>query len=211
MYNPAMAIVCWFALGLGLQDVDGWIERLISGTLSEQEEAAAELVKLGAKARTAALAAHRKETRAEVRARIEAVVLRIDAGTDEESGEAGPAKVTLAAPTFETELSKEAGDKKMLHLQVPLTAENWTERAEELILKKATFHTFQKKTDLLVIAKGNRKFGWTLAPEHAKQTIYHNLITPQWKKGALALVVMEFECGGKTVKLRTPVGEIIDE
>ncbi len=211
MYNPAMEFACLLALWLGTQDVDGWLEQLISGTLSDQEAAAAELVKRGAKARTATLAAHRKETRAEVRKRIEAVVLRIDAGTDDEAGTAGPAKVTLAVSTFETEISKEAGDKKMLHIQIPLTAENWTERTEELILKKATFHAFQSKTDLLVIAKGNRKFGWTLAPEHSKQTIYHNLITPKWKKGAPALVVMEFECDGKTVKLRTPVGEIVDD
>ena len=85
-------------------------------------------------------------------------------------------------------------------LTVQVQAEN-----SKLLLIKATLHTPRKKVSLLVKDREGRYYSWEMVAGKVKNPGYNNLITPRWKDGTLILVVMEFECGGKTVKIRTPV------
>lgn len=191
-------------------DAKALVEKLVSENAEDQKTSADELVKLGKPAKKPVLEAIRKQSKPEIKARLERVALRIDAGTDAETGDAGPVRILLGEPTLAFETSDQTGGKKMLHLMIPITIESTSGRDEVLTLKKGTLLAIGDKVDLAVSSRDKKPFSWTVNPK-SRTPSYNNLITPKWKAGTRIVVVFEFEAGGKTILLRTPVAEVPDK
>lgn len=208
----------WIALGIlalapALQEregdrIDDLIETLVSGDELDRDDAADELVRLRGKAREALLREHTKATSRDVRDRIERVILRIRAGTDEVSGEAADVSVEALDLRLEIGMVGKVGkrdvDEKRLQIRITLLLGTESPKDRKIALKKAEFITLERRIELIV----KSSFAWKVEGGRSGKTTYNSLLKPDWKEGSLAIVALQFVSGGKKVRIRTPVSGV---
>lgn len=137
------------------------------------------------------------------RARLEEVLLRIDAGTDEEAATFG--KLTLKVHEAALTLEKTPDDKVILRLKVVLDGANEGEKQATVTIAKAMLLTAEKATELGVKGRKGEPFARAYDPGTPKMFEFGSALPPRHGAGVRAVVSFELECAGEKKSIRTAI------
>jgi hypothetical protein len=137
------------------------------------------------------------------RARLEEVLLRIDAGTD--AGSATFGKLSLKIHEAALALEKTPDEKVILRLKVVVDGANEGDAPATVTIVKATLHTVEKAVDLGVKGRKGEPFARTYDPAAPKMFEFGSALPPRHGAGVRAVVSLELECGGEKKPVRTAI------
>ena len=178
------------------------IKKLEEGDEQAQKEAADALVKKGATAKEPIRKAHGKAG-IDKKARLEEVLLRIEAGSDLAYAKFGECSVSIVEAGVAQELPPGGAPAQRVKLVIHL--DNQGKDAVSVAMSKAMLHTMKGNMGLLVRNAKGEAFTRQADPNVPKSFEYGAVIPPRFPVGSLATISVELEVGGKKQVVRTPL------
>jgi len=143
---------------------------------------------------------------ADRKARLEDVILRIDAETDQETVTLGSFEFKVQDSAFVQELDKDG--KAQLRLKAVFEGSTIAESPVTLTITKAVFVTAKEKLTLLVVGAKGEPFTRKFDPMIPKMFEYGSILPPRWPPGTRGALVFEIEANGKKQRIRTKIAAI---
>lgn len=178
------------------------VRKLQEGDETAQKVAADALVKKGATAKEPLRKAHEKAG-SDRKARLEEVLLRIEAGAELAYAKFGDCSVSIVEAGVAQELPP--GGAPAQRVKVVIHLDNQGKDPVAVAMSKATLHTMKGNLGLLVRNAKGEAFTRQADPNVPKSFEYGAVIPPRFPVGSLAVISVELEAGGKKQLVRTPL------